>query len=366
MNRSNFSKDKRVSRQASVAAGILFCVFSFLFLTQGFDEQLEIVGSEYSHVLSLRIPVSLWVIALLMVALLQGIQVCIKSVFRLETRFLILSYLPSYAGLLFLVWMGGGAFDVQMMYLSHLFLGGFFVLLLVVWVIKYLLVGSDSRYTLRDPISNYPVWRMCNLFLFALCMFAVGMLSPMKQSVRNEAAMMQAVQANELSRVLEIDKSNQYPSKRMTQLRNRALLQAGMLGESLFEYPQNYGMMGLDQEFLRETDQVSKEYELRMARLLLDKKLEEFMKELSNYAQFFSRKEFPKHYLEAYAYYVYQHPEKPYLIQNADLRTRFVSYLKERDKYSDTETQRKALSGTDFRGTYWWYYEYVTPENSTN
>lgn len=362
MSRNSFSRENRVARRVSIAGGLLFCLYSYFFLVQGFGDQLQVVGSEYSRLLALRVPIASWMVALWMVVILQGIQVLIKSVLHLETRFLIVSYVPSFCGLLLFVWISGSTFNERTMYTNHLIVAGFFVLLLIVWVLKHLLAGEDNR-ALRDPVPNFPAWRSFNLFLFALCVFVVGLLSPMKQSARNEAAMMQAVQENQFSRVLEIDRSNLHPSLKMTQLRNRALLQSNMLGERMFEYPQNYGISGLERRGnAGDNSLVTKDYELRLAQLLLEKDLNAFMEELANYAQYFSGKELPKHYKEAYAFYVYMHPDKPYLIQDTNLRMQFVAYLNERNKYR-TEEERKAILGTtEFRSTYWWYYEFVLPE----
>lgn len=362
MSRNSISRENRVARQASIAGGLIFCLYSYFFLIQGFGDQLQVMGSEYSRLLSLRVPVAPWLIALLMVVVLQSIQVLIKSIFTLETRFLILSYLPSFCGLLLFVWMSGTTFNEETMFTNHLIVAGFFVLLLVVWIVKHLLMGDDSR-VLRDPLPDFPAWRSFYLFLFALSVFVIGLLSPMKQSARNEAAMMQAVQDNQLSRVLEIDRSNLNPSLKMTQLRNKALLQSNMLGERMFEYPQNYGMLGMEEGLApRGNAQVAKDYELRLARLLLRKDLNGFMDELANYAQYFSGKELSKHYLEAYAFYVYMHPEKPYLIQDTEQRAHFVAYLNERNKYRTEGERKSALGATEFRSTYWWYYEFVSPE----
>lgn len=360
MARTVSSRENRVARHASIAGGLLFCIYSYLFLTQGFYDQLQVIGSEYSEMLSLRIPLSPWLIALVMVAILQGIQLFIRSIFRVETRFLLITYLPSLAGLLMLVWVDGNAFDEKLVFFHHLIIAGVFVFLLVVWIIKYLLVGDESSYGLRDPISNFLIWRTVNLALFAICVFVIGMLSPMKQSARNEAAMIQAVQANQLFKVLEMDRTNLNPSLRMTQLRNVALLQEGLLGERMFEYPQNYGIQGLKKDHQKEKDgQVSLNYEFRLAHLLLGKHLDDFVSELSNYTQYFSSKKLPKHYLEAYALYVYLHPEKPYLIQDKELRERFVSYLNARNEYRTNGERKSALGTTEFRTTYWWYYDFV-------
>ncbi len=363
MSRNSLSRENRVARRLSLTSGLLFCLYSYFFLIQGFGDQLQVVGSEYSRLLSLRVPIASWVIAGVMVAILQGIQVLLKSIFTLETRFLLLSYLPSFCGLLLCIWISGTTFDERTMYINHLIVAGFFLLLVVVWIIKHLFGGEPNR-ALRDSLPNQPAWQAGNLFLFSLCMFVVGVLSPMKQSTRNEAAMLQAVQKNQLTRVLEMDLDNRNPSLKMTQLRNQALLQGNMLGERMFEYPQNYGVKGIQtqQTHTDQPQQVAREYELRLATLLLNKNLKAFIEELANYAQYFSGEEFPRHYQEAYAFYVYLHPDKPYLIQDPELRTYFVNYLHKRNLYRTHEERKAALAHTEYRNTYWWYYEFVTPE----
>jgi len=306
----------------------------------------------------LEATISPWIIAGIMVFTLQSIQFFARLLFHIRTRFLLFTYLPSLACLLLLVWIGEDGFNEDSILIHQAIVGGIALLLFSIYGSKSLLTSSHNNRELRDTIRNFPVWRTYNLALLSLLLLLVGLLSPMKQSLRDEAAMLRAVKSNQLTEVLSIDSTNPRPSLQMTRLRNQALLENGSLGERMFTYPQLYGTKGLSKAMNQIQNKQAKA-DLLLIKKLLDKDIEGFMPLLAKYAQNEGKgKALPTHYLEAYALYTFLHPEQPNLIEDATLRKRFQNYLKKRNQYDTTDKRHVALQDTEFRGTYWFYYEY--------
>lgn len=355
---SSSSYENRLIYWVRRMAAVLFSGYSYLFLLLGFPDLLGFLGSEYAQMIGLETTISPWIIAGLMVLALQSIQFFLRLLFRIRTSLLLFTYLPSLAGLLLLVWIGEDGFSEESILVHQAIVGGMALALFCIYGSKSLLTTNQNNRELRESIHNFPTWRTYNLALFSLLLLLIGLLSPMKQSLRDEASMLRAVKSNQLTEVLSIDSTNPRPSLQMTRLRNQALLQNGNLGERFFTYPQLYGTKGLS-KVMDETQDKQAKADLPLIKKLLDKDIEGFMPLLAKYAQNEGRgKILPTHYLEAYALYTLLHPEQPNLIEDATLRKRFQSYLKERNQYHTTEERHIALQNTEFKGTYWFYYEY--------
>lgn len=288
---------------------------------------------------------------------LQSVQLLVRLLFHIGTRFLLFTYLPSLAGLLLFVWIGEDGFSEESILIHQAIVVGIALVLFFIYGSKSLFITSHSNRELRDSIRDFSTWRTYNLALFCILLFLVGLLSPMKQSLRDEASMLRAVESNKLTEVLSIDSTNSRPSLQMTRLRNQALLKDGSLAERIFTYPQLYGAAGLSTTIDQTLNKHAKA-DLLLIQKLMNKDLEGFMPLLANYAKNEGRgKALPKHYLEAYALYTFLHPEQPNLIQDATLRKQFQRYLKERNRYHSIDERRIALQDSEFRGTYWFYYE---------
>ena len=352
------SYENRLTYWVRRMAAVLFSGYSYLFLLLGFPDLLGFLGNEYAKMVGLETTISPFIIAGLMVLALQSTQLLLRLLFHIETRLLLLTYFPSLAGLLLLVWIGEDGFNKENILIHQAIVGGTALILFFIYASKSLLTTSHRNRELRESIRNFSTWRTYNLALFCFLLFLVGLLSPLKQSLRDEASMLRAVESKKLTEVLSIDSTNPRPSLQMTRLRNEALLQDGSLAERIFTYPQLYGTKGLN-EAMGETQNKQAKADLLLIRKLLDKDLEDFMPLLAKYAQNEGKgKPLPTQYLEAYALYTLLHPEQPNLIKDSNLRKRFQHYLRLRNQHHSIDERRMALQNTEFRGTYWFYYEY--------
>ena len=310
MSRNRNYREKNI-RPIRILTSALFAVYVFLFLYQGFGEQLEIFGTFYATLLPLRTTFSPWSVALIATLMLCGIQLLTRNCFNLGFRFLFVSYIPALIGLYIFVSQEGSSLDSGTVMLRHGIIAAVLLLLIVVKVLKYILSSSET-YNSDRTTASLSSWSIGMLFFFCLSFFVIGLYSPMKISARNEIAMLRAVRGNDFDQVLQIENNTPKPTLKMTQIRNYALLLKGDLGNKLFCYPQNYGEEGIDTSFV------------------------------------------------AYAIYVYLHPDKPYVIADEDLNKSFIKYLELRNSKADNrEELALVLKRESYDRTYWWYYDFT-------
>lgn len=353
---------------------MLFAVYVFLFLYKGFGEQLEVFGNVYARLFPLRISFTPWAIALVATLVLCSIQHLTRTCFNLGFRLLFVSYLPALVGLFLFIDLDGDDLESRKIFLQHGVIAGILLLLCLVRIGKYMLSNNESYNSNRSTVS-IPSWTIGTLLFFCISFFLIGLFSPMKISARNEIAMLRAIQSNNYNLVLQIDSSNPKPTLKMTQLRNYALLLKGELGNQLFHYPQYYGEQGIDTSFIYRNKAAGarvpasselQKCDIKLSEALLEKDLERFISNLDDYTSYYATERLPRHYQEAYAMYVYLHPDKPYAIANDELRNSFIHYLNIRNREAgNRERQRADVKKSPYYGTYWWYYDFIdVPQNN--
>lgn len=368
MNRADYSHNSQTGKKVRIATNLLFAIYTFLFLFQGFHEQLEVYSHAYSRLLHLSVSIPVWIISVLTTALLIGIQALARSGFNISTRYLFLSYIPSLIGLYLFIRQKDDSYDEHQMFLQHSILLGLAGLLLVVQIFRYVLTNNETNKRESYSIST---WSITHLILFSISFFFIGLFSPMKQSVRSEAAMIQALQDKNYDLVLQLEGNTAVPTLKMTRLRNQALLQKGILHTHLFHYPQLYAAQGLDVDLdnsnLSDSSHLAiqlTDTEIRCIRSLLDKNLESFVAQQSRYFQQSTSAQPQDLYTEAYAMYVYKHPEKSAILCDSALQKRFIHYLQFRNRYIRSNFSASEIEHNPYKNTYWWYYDFVTSEKS--
>lgn len=367
MSRNRNYREKNI-RPIRILTSALFAVYVFLFLYQGFGEQLEIFGTFYATLLPLRTTFSPWSVALIATLMLCGIQLLTRNCFNLGFRFLFVSYIPALIGLYIFVSQEGSSLDSGTVMLRHGIIAAVLLLLILVKVLKYILSSSET-YNSDRTTASLSSWSIGMLFFFCLGFFVIGLYSPMKISARNEIAMLRAVRGNDFDQVLQIENNTPKPTLKMTQIRNYALLLKGDLGNKLFCYPQNYGEEGIDTSFVGQNNLTLtpntppaslQQSELKIAEALLRKDLESFITLLNDNSSLYAAGQLPRHYGEAYAIYVYLHPDKPYVIADEDLNKSFIKYLELRNsKANNREDLALVLKRESYDRTYWWYYDFT-------
>ncbi|MGI6218772.1 MAG: DUF6057 family protein [Bacteroidaceae bacterium] len=372
MSRNNRTYRTKDIRHVRFLTSLLFAIYVFLFLYKGFHEQLELFGYAYSSLFELRVSFAPWGVALVATLLLCSIQHLTRSCFNLGFRFLFISYIPALAGLYLFIDQDASSSGHNAIFLRHAVIAGILVLLCLVRIGKYMLSGNETYSSDRSTVS-FSSWAIGMLFFFTASFFTIGLFSPLKISTRNEIAMLRAVQNNDYNQVLQIDSNNPKPTLKMTQLRNYALLLKGELGNKLFHYPQNYGKAGIDTSFIARNVSAKnlnspvsdlQKCDIKLTEALLDKDLNQFISSLDDYTPFYSAEQLPRHYREAYALYVYLHPEKPYVITDKELNDSFIDYLTIRNREAgNKDKQLSDLKKSPYYGSYWWYYDFIdTPK----
>lgn len=108
--------------------------------------------------------------------------------------------------------------------------------------------------------------------------------------------------------------------------------------------------------FYHENPQNPVAFDYYMASLLLEKKLNRFVSEVSAYSSFY-QKALPKHYKEALLLNNYLHPDSTFSIKDQAIEQQFADFLvlksQQHSKVAEKNYMRRA-----FGNTYWWYFMY--------
>lgn len=244
------------------------------------------------------------------------------------------------------------------------------------------------------------IWR--NMLLFVLMFALVGYLSNGDESFKNEAKAYSLFKRGKTDEALGVAAKSLNVSHGLTVARAYYLTDKNMLAEKLFEYPQYYASEGLlpseAQKTILPSDTVyamfgteraagesATDYLRRIVRsdtvpsstivdyylcaLLLDKKITEFVTELSSYYNIEDDKKLPKHYREALIYYNStiegfddsvtgpDSEEDTQTLESDSLAVQLRRMFEIEKQYSELHIRSNYVR-KDFGNTYWWYFLY--------
>ena len=364
----NFSKKNKTTRSVRIVCGLAFVLFCtiFLYFQANLLEMLQKILSEGQTSYSAKWGT--WIITLILCL----IQVGVDALSRLPERFHALSYLPSLLLLAFLT-------DVDKWCYASMSLRHWIWILPLSFCLFAILVGAVRQLNiyLEDERSlKWPARYLPNLVILnVLCLGCIS-LSNTDELFHYEAAVDSALLDNDYTKALSVAEKSPLVSRELSVMRVYALSRVDSLPEKLFVYPYKNGAESLlfmpgevsstwlkpesvykylgDTPYMGETvihylqrlcyTEKGNEPALNyyLCALLLDKKLDLFVKELNKFC--FVELSLPQAYKEALYLYYKQHSLLTPPFDMTELEQKY-------DLYS--------LSSLKEKNNYWFYYDHV-------
>ena len=330
--------------------------------------------------------------AVLITLLLQLLQLLVYAFLRLRKRSHALTYLPS---MLILGMLTDVSSDVDL----HNSMGAWwwaFPLMIVIWLPVALLcralqdVEPDVEPT---GLLSRAMWM--NMLTMALMIIGVAFVSNTNAVFHYRMRMESCLLKNDFAGALEEGRKSLESDANLQMLRMYALSRRGELGERLFTYPvvakseamlpvsgeSRFLMYPVDSlykflgakpsggmttsrylELMQRRDSVVNKSvaDYQLCGLLIDKKLDAFVKMLVGY---YSTQDtlktdlLPKHYREAMTLYMHLRSKPIAVYHNAVMDEDWKNLQELEAQYADP-SERKGKVEEQYRGTYWYYYEY--------
>ncbi|WP_018710272.1 DUF6057 family protein [Phocaeicola barnesiae] len=374
---------KKTARWTIVGCGLLFSIFSFVFLYVFQRDVLEALHYSLAHGKTVFAPLgSAIVITLVLILLRWGVN----SLLGLKGNIRSLSYFPSFLVLCALTGIGR---DV---YLSDYH--SYWTWLMPLLLVLFAAVGFWLRHLFRNKLNeegsvfSLVFWNV--FILLAMCFMTVS-ISNTDRTFHHELQMERALRHKDYNEALKVGRHSMEASRTLTALRAIALTRTNQLGDKLFEYPQYYGSDGLffandsttqlrytndsiyyllgvrpyagesRMEFLynicqKETGRFTALH-YYLAALLLDKNLKDFAKEISDVYEV--EDTLPRYYREAMLLYQQEIKDTTSLWKASDsvMIHRYKAF-QELHRGGQSDVPEINHIRKDFDDTYWWYFYY--------
>ena len=381
------------------SCGILFMLFSFFYL---FCIQGEILAeAEYVYSKGLN-SYHLLMGAIIITVILQLIQWVTNKLSQLPANWHALSYIPSALLLAILTDINREAimhFSFgQWVWIAPLIILGYVLLVIIVRSLH----SSNEETVMTVNSQIFPDF----IILFVL-MLVVGWIPASTDVYHYELKAERLIMEKDYEGAARVGESSLRTSARLTQLRMYALSKTGQLPERIFEYPQYDGSVGLldvtdtiptyrfspqnicfhlgalcgpsvhstDRFYkLVLSDSIRNQHTIDyyLCSLLLDKKLNQFRKELEYY--YFQKDSvdreitrLPKAYSEALLLIgersaasegrIMVHHKLFATLTDKEIVERFNAYNKLKEEWPN-RTERINKAHREFGDTYWWYYDF--------
>lgn len=373
---------KRAARILTVACGLLFSIFSFVYL---FVFQKDVVGALHYSLSQGKTHYSPLIGAVIITVVLLIFRWGINGLMGLKGPVRSLSYFPSCLLLGVLTDVNrnifhGGSIEDKWLWLLPL-------LLLTYIGITYTL-RRVFRFWLNREVSVLELINSNLAILMLLCLMTVG-IGNSNVNFHHELAVEQSIRNHDYTGARMVGVESLETTRTLTVLRAHAMSLEGTMGKHLFEYPQYYGAEGLlfephSQETLRLNadslyaylgakphatektldylarichDEVGKHTALNyyLSALLLDKKLDKFVSAVDTY--YFEQDTLPRYYQEAAALYKHSHPDYVREVKDTLTVQRLNEFLS-RQKEFTSPVEEKNRMRREYGDTYWWYYHY--------
>jgi len=383
MNNEKITINKRrTARIIAVASGLLFSVFSITYLSVFQKDVMEALHYSLAQGKTVYAP---WISAIIITVVLLVLRLLINGLVNLRGPFKGLSYFPSCLLLGVLtdvghdVYHGGGIADVWAWMLP---------LVLVLYVAIGWLLARAARLWLNPELSDGFVVNSNLLTLLLLCFMTIGIGND-DIHFHHELQVEEALRKQDYVRALQVGEKTMDPSRNLTALRAYAMSRQGTMGEDLFRYPQLYGaaglLMGTSNEkalrlnadslsvylgakptmgepaldfFRRICHEESGNYttlDYYLSALLLEKKLDEFVKEFD--ALYSVRDSIPIYYNQALYLHAKMYGTSTGETTNEALEALWEKYRAKQEELSGQRGEANYMR-REFGDTYWWYYQY--------
>ena len=333
MSSNNSLSYKRAARILTVACGLLFSIFSIVYL---FVLQKDVVGALHYSLSQGKTHYSPLVGAIIITVVLLVFRWGINGLMGLKGPVRTLSYFPSCLLL-------GVLTDVDRTIFHGGNIGDKWFWLLPLLLLIYIGVVYTLRRVFRSWLNQEgSILGLINsnlAILTLLCLMTVG-IGNTNVNFHHELAVEQAIRNHHYEAARMVGAKSLETTRTLAVLRAYAMSLEGTMGEHLFEYPQYYGAEGLlfaphSQETLRLNadslyaylgarphvaektvdflaricrDEIGRHTALNyyMSALLLDKKLDKFVSAVDMYC--FEQDTLPRYYREALVLYKRTHP----------------------------------------------------------
>ena len=373
---------RRTARIIAVASGLLFSTFSIVYLSVFQKEVLEALHYSLAQGKTVYAP---WMTAFLLTVVLLLIRLGLNALVRLRGPLYALSYFLPCLFLGVLTDVGHGVYHGEG-------IASVWSWLLPLFLVLYVVLGKALAHAARlwvNPELDEGITLNSNLLsLLVLCLMT-ACIGNSDVHFHHELQAEEALRKQDYGTALKVGEKSMDPSRNLTALRSYAMSREGTMGEKLFRYPQLYGSAGLlmgtsDDKALRlnadslyiylgdapklgepalnffhriceeETGNYTT-LDYYLSALLLEKKLDEFVKEFD--VLYTVRESIPVYYRQALYLYAKMHGASTEGITDEDMETLWGEYMEKKEELSGHKGEANWMRKS-FGDTYWWYYQY--------
>lgn len=363
-------KNKRSSTaKMQIACAIIFITFTYVYLAFYQADVLAVAQHVFSGGLT---NYSYTLAPLLITLVLYLLQVGVYAVTRVKRRFHGLTYFPSFLILTMIT-------DIPVDIDRYHSLGAWWIILplcLILWG-GLIWIARQLEPIETEPHSNgwFSRYMWVNLLQMLVIILLVNFVASNDRLFHERMRMEHLMKEKQYEKALEVGEKSLQTDSSLTMLRISCLYRTGELGSRLFSYPlvggsQSMYINGTSVKALmwqapvwmygtspwmkkhRLKYRLSKEYEL--CALLLDKKLDEFVRKLVKYHEL---TKLPTHYKEALLLYCHLRTHPIVEFHDNVMDADFADYQSMERKYSNPVERQSVLRDT-YSNTYWYYYDY--------
>ena len=363
-------KNKRSSTaKMQIACAIIFITFTYVYLAFYQADVLAVAQHVFSGGLT---NYSYTLAPLLITLVLYLLQVGVYAVTRVKRRFHGLTYFPSFLILTMIT-------DIPVDIDRYHSLGAWWIILplcLILWG-GLIWIARQLEPIETEPHSNgwFSRYMWVNLLQMLVMILLVNFVASNDRLFHERMRMEHLMKEKQYEKALEVGEKSLQTDSSLTMLRIACLYRTGELGSRLFSYPlvggsQSMYINGTSVKALmwqapvwmygtspwmkkhRLKYRLSKEYEL--CALLLDKKLDEFVRKLVKYHEL---TKLPTHYKEAILLYCHLRTHPIVEFHDNVMDADFADYQSMERKYSNPVERQSVLRDT-YSNTYWYYYDY--------
>ena len=380
MNNVNSLYQKTVRIQ-TVVCGLLFSIFSFVYLYVFQCDVLEAIHFSLAHGKTHYSALgSALVITLILLLLRWGVN----SLVGLRGKLRSLSYLPSFLVLMALSDTGR---DVYMQ--SH---HSIWIWLLPILTGSFIGIAYGCKKKLQiNPNTDFnePILIGSNVGIILIGCFMTLFVGNTETSFHHELQIEKYLRTKDLNEAIRVGERSLEATRTFTALRALSLSKGNLMGEKLFAYPQNYGSEGLffsedslsvlrytndsvyqhlgarpyngesRLEFLKricyENEGKYTALDYYLSALLLDKHIDTFANVIPDFYE--EEDSLPKFYREAIVIYQASHPNYPYAQTDSTLLQKYTDYCQRRTEFTSKREESNRMR-REYGDTYWWYYHY--------
>ncbi len=237
-NESTNVNKRRTARILTVACGLLFSVFSIVYLSVFQKDVMEALHFSLAKGKTVYAP---WMSAVLITVVLLILRWGINGLVGLKGPVKALSYFPSCLLLGVITDVGHGVYHGEGISAQW---GWLLPLLLVIYVGVGWMIARAVRLWVNPDLEEGVITNS-NLFILLMLCLMSACIGNSKVHFHHELQIEEALRKQDYARARLVGEKSMDPSRNLTALRAYAMSREGTMGEYLFHYPQLYGAAGL-------------------------------------------------------------------------------------------------------------------------